>query len=157
LTPGTTSHASAMMKKSSLPRLAESIIRTGQTISSTVAEKPEGILDAARKMADLLGRNSECLTVVAAHLDVDAVVSLEKAMATPRWEIAENLKTNWVLGLYDGCPAIHLNDLGVNGLYVVDIPRVGCLVQYVPLVDLRVSSIDEVSAKQLIRTIRTLS
>lgn len=129
--------------------LVESINRTGQTMPSTVAAQPEGILDAAKRMAELLGERSKSLIVIAAHLDIDAIVSLEKALTTPRWELADELRTNRILGKYQDCPVLHLNDQDSRSLYIVDIPRFASLIQYDPLVDLQVSAIDEVTAKRM--------
>jgi len=130
--------------------LAESINRTGQTLTGTVAVQPEGILDAAKRMADLLGKRGKSLIVLAAHLDVDTIVSLEKALTTPRWELTDELITNWILGKYEDCPILHLNDPDSSSLYTIDIPRFASIVQYDPLVDLQVSAIDEESAKRML-------
>ena len=130
--------------------LAESINRTGQTMSGTVAAQPEGILGAAKRMADLLGERSKSLIVIAVHLDIDAIVSLEKALTTPRWELADELRTNRILGKYEDCPVLHLNDQDSRSLYIVDIPRFASLIQYDPLVDLQVLAIDEVAAKRML-------
>ena len=45
---------------------------------------------------------------------------------------------------------LHLNDSESSSLYVVDIPRFAYLIQYDPLVDLKVSPIDELAAKQIL-------
>ncbi|MDD5702687.1 MAG: hypothetical protein PHU23_11635 [Dehalococcoidales bacterium] len=130
--------------------LVESINHTGQTMPGTVAAQPERILDAAKRMADLLGERRKSLIVIAAHLDIDAIVSLEKALTTPRWELANELRTNRILGKYEDCPVLHLNDQDSRSLYIVDIPLFASLIQYDPLVDLQVSEIDEVTAKRML-------
>lgn len=130
--------------------LAESINHTGQTLTDTIAPQPEGILDAANRMADLLGEHDKNLIVLATHLDIDTVVSLGKALTTPSWELGDELRTNWILGKHGDCPVLYLNDPDLSSLYVVDVPRFVSLVQYDPLVDLQVLAIDEITAKRML-------
>ena len=130
--------------------LAESVNRTGQTLTDTITPQPEGILDATKRMTDLLGKRDKSLIVIAAHLDVDTVVSLNKALTTPRWELGDDLRTNWILGKHGGCPVLHLNDPDSSSLYAIDIPRFASLIQYDPLVDLQVLAIDELTAKRML-------
>ena len=101
-------------------------------------------------MTDLLGKRDKSLIVIAAHLDVDTVVSLNKALTTPRWELGDDLRTNWILGKHGGCPVLHLNDSDSSSLYAIDIPRFASLIQYDPLVDLQVLAIDELTAKRML-------
>ncbi|RAL70560.1 hypothetical protein C1G86_0936 [Dehalococcoides mccartyi] len=131
--------------------LAESINRTGQILPGTVAAQPEKILDTAKGLADLLGERRKSLIVIAAHLDIDAIVSLEKALTTPRWELADELRTNRILGKYEDCPVLHLNDQDTKNLYIVDIPRFASLIQYDPPVDLQVSALGEVTARRMVK------
>jgi hypothetical protein len=119
-------------------------------LPGTVTKQPEGILDATKRMADLLGERNNSLIVIAAHLDIDTVVSLERELTTPRWELADVLKTNRILGKYEDHPVLHLNDLDSNSLYVTDVPRFASLIQYDPQVDLLVSAMDEESAIRML-------
>ena len=64
--------------------LADSISRTSQILTDTVVPQPEGILKAANRMADLLGKSSKKLIVLASHLDTETIVSLEKVLTTLR-------------------------------------------------------------------------
>ncbi len=130
--------------------LMESVSRTGQTLPDTTTPQPEGIIDTAKRMADLLDKCDRSLIVIAAHLEVDTVISLNKALTTPGWELGDDLRTNWILGKHDGCPILHLNDSDSSSLYVVDILRFASLIQYEPLVDLQVLAIDEAAAKRLL-------
>jgi hypothetical protein len=130
--------------------LAESVSHTGQMLTDTITPQPEGILDATKRMADLLGKHDKSLIVIAAHLDVDTIVSLDKALTTPGWELGDDLRTNWILGKNVGCPVLHLDDSDSGSLYVIDIPRFASLVQYDPLVDLQVLAIDEATAKRML-------
>ncbi len=131
--------------------LAESINRTGQTLPGTVAAQPERILDAVKMMAGLLSERSKSLIVIAAHLDIDTIVSLEKALTTPRWELTDELRPNRILGKYEDRPVLHLNDQDSRSLYIVDVLRFASLIQYDPLTDLQVSAIDEVTAKRMLK------
>jgi hypothetical protein len=130
--------------------LAESVIHTGQVLSEIVAPQPEGILNAAKRMADLLGDRAKSLIVLATHLDTETMLSLNKALTTPGWELGDELKTNWILGKHEHCPVLYLNDPDLDSLYIVDVTRFASLVQYDPLVDLRVLAIDEGSAKRML-------
>lgn len=133
-------------------QLAESTGQTGQILPDDVARQPSGILRAATRMSDLLGDRglSGNLIVVAAQLDVETRVSLEQALTTPGWQIEDELRTNWIIGKHAGCPVLCWNDQDMNSLYVVDVPQFTTLVQYDPLVDLRVLPIDEVTARQIL-------
>jgi hypothetical protein len=131
-------------------RLADSVSHSHQTFPDAIAPQPEGILDTAKKMADLLGKQDQCLIVIAAHLDVDTVVSLDKLLTTPGWELGDELRTNWILGKHEGRLILHLNDPDLDSLYVVDVPKFASLVQYDPIVDLKVLTIDEVTAKHML-------
>jgi hypothetical protein len=131
-------------------RLADSVSQSRQTLPDTITPQPEGILDTAKKMADLLGKQDQYLIVIATHLDVDTVVSLEKLLTTPGWELGDELRTNWILGKHEGRLILHLNDPDLDSLYVVDLPKFASLVQYDPIVDLKVLAIDEVTAKQML-------
>lgn len=130
--------------------LADSASYTGQMLPDTIAPQPDGILGAAKRMAGLLGQHDKNLTVLAAHLNVDTIVSLDKALTTPAWELGDELRTNWILGKNEDCPVLYLTDPDLSSLYVVDVPRFATLVQYDPLVDLQVLAIDEVVAKRML-------
>lgn len=130
--------------------LADSISHTSQMLTDTIAPRPEGILDAANRMANLLGKSSKNLIVLATHLDTETIVSLEKALTTPKWELGDDLRTNWILGKHEGYPVLYHNDPDLSSLYVVDIPSFASLVQYDPLVDLQVLSIDEATARRIL-------
>jgi len=132
-------------------RLTDSVSHTCQTLPDAIDPQPERILDTVKKMADLVGKQDGCLIVIAAHLDVDTVVSLDKLLTTPGWELGDDLRTNWILGKHEGCPIFHLNEPSLHSLYAIDVPRFASLIQYDPIVDLRVSAIDEVAAKQLLK------
>jgi hypothetical protein len=64
--------------------------------------------------------------------------------------LTDELITNWILGKYEDCPILHLNDPDSSSLYTIDIPRFASIVQYDPLVNLQVSAIDEESAKRML-------
>ncbi|MCW4011781.1 MAG: hypothetical protein NWF07_02185 [Candidatus Bathyarchaeota archaeon] len=130
--------------------LTESTGHTGQTLPTAIAPQPDRIFGAAKQMVDLLGNSGQNLIILAAHLDIDVIVSLNKVLTTPRWELGDELRTNWILGKYEDCPVLHLGDSTSNCLYVVDIPRFAALVQYDPKVDLQVLAIDEAAAKQIL-------
>lgn len=130
--------------------LADSVSHTSQMLTDIIAPQPEGILDAANRMANLLGKNSKNLIVLAARLDIETIVSLEKALTIPKWELCDDLRTNWILGKHEGCPFLYMNAPDFRSLYVVDIPCFAVLVQYDPLVDLQVLSIDEAAARRIL-------
>lgn len=130
--------------------LAESASHTGQILPDNIAPQPNAILNAAKRMADLLGERGKSLIVLATHLDVDAIVSIDMALTTPGWELGDELRTNWILGKYVDCPVLYLNDPDLHDLYVVDLPRFASLVQYNPPVDLQVSTIDETAANRIL-------
>jgi len=132
--------------------LVQSISGTGQVVPDTVPPKADRILKASKRMADLLGRRHRSLIVLAAHLDIDAIVTLERALTTPTWDLDDELRTNWILGKYEDCPVLHLNDQDSMSLYVVDVPRFASLIQYDPVVDLQVSAIDEETAKEMLQS-----
>lgn len=132
--------------------LVESASQTDQLLSDNISRQSGEILHTATKMSDLLVDRSFCgnLIVVAAHLEIETLVSLKKALTTPSWELTDDLRTNWILGKHESCPVLHLNDQDLNSLYVVDVPRFASLVQYHPLVDLHVLPIDETTAKRIL-------
>ena len=92
-----------------------------------------------------------------AHLEVETIISVKKALTTPSWELTDDLKTNWMLGKYASFPVLYLNDQDLNSLYVVDVPRFASLVQYSPQVDLHVLPIDEETGNGYSRVNRILS
>jgi hypothetical protein len=130
--------------------LAKSISHTGQIVSNNIIQQPNEILDAAKMMADSLGAHDRSLIVLAAHLDTETIVSLNKALTTAGWELEDELRTNWILGKYEGCPVLYLNELDLNNLYVVDAPRFASLIQYDPIINLHVLSIDEAAAGRML-------
>ncbi len=130
--------------------LADSVSHTSQMLTDTIAPRPEEILDAANRMTNLLGKSSKNLIVLATHLDTETIVSLEKTLTTPKWELGDDLRTNWILGKHKGYPVLYYNDPDLSSLYVVDIPSFASLVQYDPLVDLQVLSIDEETARRIL-------
>jgi len=101
-------------------------------------------------MTNLLGKSGKTLIILATHLDTETIVSLEKTLTTPRWELGDDLRTNWILGKHEECPVLYYNDPDLSSLYVVDIPSFASLVQYDPLVDLQVLSIDEETARRIL-------
>ena len=132
--------------------LAESARQTGQMLSDNIARHPGETLRTATRMSDLLvdrGFRGN-LIVVAAHLEVETLVSLKKALTTPSWELTDDLRTNWILGKHAICPVLYLNDQDLNSLFVVDVARFATLAQYNPLVDLHVLPIDEATAKRIL-------
>jgi len=132
--------------------LAESALQTGQTLSDNITRESDEILSTSTRMSNLLidrGFHGN-LIVVAAHLEVETIISLKKALTTPSWELEDDLRTNWILGKHTSCPVLYLNDQDLNSLYVVDVPRFATLVQYSPLVDLKVLPIDEETAKRIL-------
>jgi len=131
-------------------RLAESVNHTSQILSDTITREPDAILDATKSMADLLDIGEATLILLAAHLDTEAIVSLEKALTTPGWELGDELRTNWVLGKHEESVVLYLNESELNSLYVIDVPRFASVIQYDPLVDLHVLAIDEAAAKHLL-------
>ncbi len=131
--------------------LADSVNLSHQTLPDAISKKPQEILNTAKKMADLLSIQDQCLIVIASHLDVGTVVSLDKMLTTPEWELGDELRTNWILGKHEGRLILHLNDRALDSLYVVDVPKFASLVQYDPIVDLKVLAIDEVTAKQMLK------
>jgi len=130
--------------------LAGSSSHTGQVLSGSIARQPDGILDAAKMMDNLLGTPAKSLIVLATHFDVDTIVSLKKALTTPGWELEDDLRTNWILGKHGDRPVLYINDPDLCHLYVVDLPRLASLVQYAPLVDLQVLTINEAAAKRML-------
>lgn len=130
--------------------LAESVSHTGQILSDNITRQPDGILDAAKRMADLSGTSERSLIVLAAHLDTETIVSLKKALTTPGWELGDELRTNWILGKHEDCAVLYLNEPDLNSLYIVDVSRFASLIQYDPLVDLHVLAIDEAAAKRML-------
>lgn len=131
--------------------LAESASQTGQMLSDNITRHPSEILRTATRISALLvdrGFRGN-LIVVATHLEVEALVLLEKALTTPSWELTNDLRTNWILGKHANCPVLYLNDQDLNSLYVVDVARFATLVQYNPSVDLHVLPIDEATAKRI--------
>jgi hypothetical protein len=131
-------------------QLEQSVEHSGQVLPENVTPQAERILDAANTMADLLGKSGKNLIVLATQLDTETIVSLEKALTIPKWELGDDLRTNWILGKYEGCPFLYYNDPDLSSLYVVDIPRFASLVQYDPLVDLQVLAIDEATARRIL-------
>lgn len=136
--------------KSLHAHLAESLSHTGQILSDDIIRQPDGILDAAKRMADLLGTRERSLIILAAHLDTETIVSFNKALTTAGWELGDELRTNWILGKHEGCPVLYLNEPDLNNLYIVDVPRFASLVQYDPLADLHVLAIDEAAAGRML-------
>jgi len=130
--------------------LADSVNHSNQMLTDTIAPEPEIILDTANRMTNLLGKSGKTLIILATHLDTETIVSLEKTLTTPRWELGDDLRTNWILGKHEECPVLYYNDPDLSSLYVVDIPSFASLVQYDPLVDLQVLSIDEETARRIL-------
>ena len=131
-------------------QLEQSVEHSGQVLPENVTPQAERILDAANRMADLLGKSGKNLIVLAAHLDIETIISLEKALTTPKWELGDDLRTNWILGKHERSPFLYHNAPNLSSLYVVDIPRFASLVQYDPLVDLQVLAINEATARQIL-------
>ena len=133
-------------------QLAESVLQTGHRLSDNITRQPDEILSTAKRMYDLLidGGFHGNLILVATHLEVETVISLEKALTTPSWELTDDLRTNWILGKHTSCPVLYLNDQNLNSLFVVDVARFATLVQYDPLVDLHMLPIDEETAKRIL-------
>lgn len=136
--------------KSLHTHLAESASHTGQILSDNVARQPGEILSAAQSMTDLLVEGDRSLIVLATHLDIETMLSLNKALTTQGWELGDELRTNWVLGKHENCPVLYLNDEDLNSLYIVNLPRFASLVQYDPRVDLHILAIDEAIAKHML-------
>lgn len=130
--------------------LEESVSHTGQILSDDIIRQPDEIMDAAKRMADLLGAQERSLIVLAAHLDTETIVSLNKVLTTAGWELGDELRTNWILGKHEGCPVLYLNEPDLNNLYIVDVPRFASLVQYDPLADLHVLAIDKAAAEHML-------
>ena len=130
--------------------LAESVSHTGQILSDDIIRQPDGILDAAKRMVDLLGARERSLLILAAHLDTETIVSLNKALTTAGWELGDELRTTWILGKHEGCPVLYLNEPDSNNLYIVDVPRFAALVQYDPQADLNVLAIDEAAVGRML-------
>ncbi len=130
--------------------LAESVSHTGQILSDDIIRQPDEILDAAKRMADLLCAREDSLIILATNLDTETIVSLNKTLTTAGWEVGDELRTNWILGKHEGCPILYLNEPDFNNLYVIDVPRFASLVQYDPVADLHVLAIDEVTAEHML-------
>jgi len=130
--------------------LAESVSHTGQILSDDIIRQPDEILDAAKRMADLLCARERSLIILATNLDTETIVSLNKTLTTAGWEVGYELRTNWILGKHEGCPILYLNEPDLNNLYVIDVPRFASLVQYDPEADLHVLAINEITAKRML-------
>jgi hypothetical protein len=133
-------------------QLTESASQTGQTLPDHITREPSAILFAANRMSDLLASRGfrANLIVVAAHLDTDVIVAFEKELTTPGWELTDDLRTNWILGVHRNCPVLYLGDQESNRMYVVDVPRFATLVQFVPVVELHVEAVDEARARRIL-------
>ncbi len=126
--------------------------QAGQMLSDNVTRQPSGILGAAAEMTRLLADRGfrANLVVVATSLEIDTLVSLTEALTIPKWQLPDDIRTNWILGKYENCPVLYINDGGLNSLYVVDVPRLATLVQFHPLVDLHVLAIDQERARTIL-------
>jgi len=130
--------------------LEESVSNTGQILSNDIIRQPDAILDATKRMADLLGARERSLIILATHLDTETIVSLNKVLTTADWELEDELRTNRILGKHEGCPVLYLNEPDLNNLYIVDVPRFASLVQYTPQADLHVLAIDKAAAERML-------
>lgn len=131
---------------------AESVNQTGQRLPDEVARRPDEILNAAKTMSDRLADGGFIgnLIVVAAPLDTDTMVALNEIITTPGWELGDELRTNWILGVHADCPVLYLGDTELNCVFVVDVQNFASLVQFDPQVDLHVLPIDEATATHIV-------
>lgn len=121
-------------------------------LPDSFSQQPSEILGPANEMFGLLADHGfgTNLVVVATDLEIDTLVALAEALTTPIGQIVDDLRTNWILGQHEGCPVLYLNHRNLNSLYVLDLPRFATLVQFHPLVDLKVLAIDEARAKGIL-------
>ncbi|MCH7738178.1 MAG: hypothetical protein IH872_12355 [Chloroflexi bacterium] len=103
-------------------------------------------------MSDLLADGSFIgnLIVLAAPLETDTMVALNEAITTPNWELEDDLRTNWIIGVHADCLVLHLGNTELNQVFVVDVQKFASLVQFDPQVDLHVLPIDEATARQIV-------
>ena len=132
--------------------LAESASQSGQMLPNNVTRQPSGILSAAKAMSGLLADRGfrTSLVVVATHLDIDTLVALTQVLTIPDWELTNDLRTNWILGKHGSNPVLYINNYDLNSLYVVDVQRFAKLVQFDPMVELSIQTMDEAKAQHML-------
>lgn len=132
--------------------LNQSTRETGQVLAEVVRREPGEILSAAGDMSKLLAKKGfeASLVVVAAALQTDTIIALQKALSVPGWDLSDDLRTNWILGLHGTCPVLYLRDDDLSSLYVLDVRQFAMLRQFEPAVDLEVEAVEERQARQIL-------
>ena len=133
-------------------KMAESISKTGQTLPGSIAKHPDEILGTIEKISEIMKGHGYCgnLIVVATDLNTETIISLEKLITIPSWELSDDLKTNWILGKHEDFPILYIKNKDLKTLFVVDVRRFASLLQYEPLVDLNVSLIGKETLNQIL-------
>jgi hypothetical protein len=108
-----------------------------------IAREPGAILQTAEHLTRRLSVDgyTPTLIVLAAKLDVDAIVEVEKRLDTPGWELSDELSTNWILGSHQGRIWLYLRDADIPRLYAVDVHAFGRLLQLAPPAELAVDDV----------------
>lgn len=138
---------------------AESVSQTGQILPDVVSRQPVEILDAAKSLSGCLTDSgfTENLIVIAAQLDTESMIALHEAMTVPGWELGEDLRTNWIYGIHENSIVLHMGNSELNMVFVVDLSKFASLVQFDPLVDLRVLAIESKAATEIAKARPELS
>jgi len=79
--------------------------------------------------------------VIATQLSPDTMVQLQKRLDVPKWEMHEELRTNWILGIHHRLVIVYAAGIESHRGFGVDIPAFGRLVQFSPVAELSIEDV----------------
>lgn len=118
---------------------------------TAVAEQWDDILAGVGALwEDLKRREYEASAVVITGQLQPNLLIESHVHLTPTWELPEDLQGPWIIGAVGVLPVLHLRDLTIPGLFVVDMGRFASLTKYGPDAEFSVEDFSETRARELI-------
>ncbi len=134
-------------------RLVEAVQETGQVLGKLVSLNAGELVQVIGLLSAKLNKAgfNKNAAVIAAELPTELSIALQAKVTKPGWDLPDDLRTNWIIGLYGTLPIVYIRSAQPPSVYVFDVSAYATLVQYAPPLDLRVNEISEADALRLVQ------